>query len=212
MSSVLYYSNFCKNSKTILQKIAKSNVKNNIHFICIDKRIQKNNKTYIILESNQEIILPPDINAVPALLLLNKNYKVIFGEEILNYLNPIELEINNSTNNITNNMANLNIDPEIHKNNNNNYNTNKIPDEPYAYVLNNNLTNVVSDNFSFLDQDSDELSTKGQGGMRQLYRYSTINSLDSISTPEEDYKPDKIGEINIKDLENQRNNISNYQK
>lgn len=208
MSCVLYYSNFCENSKTILQKIAKSNIKNNLHFICIDKRIQKNNKTYIILESNQEIILPPDINAVPALLLLNNNYKVIFGEEILNYLNPIELEINNSTNK----MANISIDNHTNNNySNNNYSNNKpILDEPSAYMLNNNLTNVVSDNFSFLDQDSDELSAKGDGGLRQLYRYSTINSVDSISTPEEDYKPDKIGEVNIKDLENQRNSMPNY--
>ena len=58
--------------------------------------------------------------------------------------------------------------------------------------------------------NSDELSTKGHGGLRQLYRYSTIDSVDTITTPEEDYKPDKIGEVNIKDLENQRNIIPNY--
>ena len=35
MSCVLYYSNFCENSKTILQKIAKSNIKNNLHLASI---------------------------------------------------------------------------------------------------------------------------------------------------------------------------------
>tara|TARA_B100001093_G_C26805903_1_gene1005459 strand:- start:44 stop:679 length:636 start_codon:yes stop_codon:yes gene_type:complete len=211
MSCILYYSNFCENSKKILQKIAKSNIKNDLHFICIDKRIQKNNKTYIILESNQEILLPDNINAVPALLLLNKNYQVIFGEEILTYLNPIEnniVQVKDETHKINNNQM-----PKInnnYNNNNNNNNNNYIQDEPSAYMLNNNLTNVVSDNFSFLDQNSDELSTKGHGGLRQLYRYSTIDSVDSITTPEEDYKPDKIGEVNIKDIENQRNIMPNY--
>ena len=78
MSCILYYSNYCDNSKKIISIISKSSVKNNIHFISIDKRINKNNNTYIVLENGQEIILPNNVNAVPALLLLNQNHKVIF--------------------------------------------------------------------------------------------------------------------------------------
>jgi hypothetical protein len=66
----------------------------------------------------------------------------------------------------------------------------------------------VSDNYSFLDQNSDELSAKGSGGLRQLYSYATIEHSDSIETPPDDYVPDKVGEVNIKNLEQQRNSIN----
>jgi len=79
MSSILYYSNYCNNCKNLLSEISKSNIKNDIHFISIDKRINKNNSTYIILENNEEILLPHTVNAVPALLLINDNYKVLSG-------------------------------------------------------------------------------------------------------------------------------------
>ena len=43
-------------------------------------------------------------------------------------------------------------------------------------ISNNSLnSNIMSDNYSFLDQTSDDLSAKGDGGMRQLYNYATIN-------------------------------------
>ena len=83
MSKILYYSNFCENCKKLLQNLAKSQEKKDMHFICIDSRIQKNNKTYIVLQNGQEILLPPQVNRVPALLFLNqKEQNIIFGEEI----------------------------------------------------------------------------------------------------------------------------------
>ena len=181
MSCILYYSNYCENSKKILSKLASSSIKNKIHFICIDKRIQKNNNTYIILENNLEIILPKTISAVPSLLLINDNYRILLGDDILNYLKPVEDTINNKA---TNNNG-----------------------EPSAFSLNNNISGIISDNYSFLDQNSDELSAKGDGGMRQLYNYATINNIDKIDTPEEDYVPDKVNESNLKEFENIRNEI-----
>ena len=50
MSSILYYSNFCENCKQLLSKISKSDVKKDLHFICIDKRIEKNGSIYVVLE------------------------------------------------------------------------------------------------------------------------------------------------------------------
>jgi hypothetical protein len=41
--------------------------------------------------------------------------------------------------------------------------------------------------------------------MRQLYNYATIDQSDKINTPPDDYIPDKIGEINLKNLESERN-------
>jgi hypothetical protein len=78
MSSILYFSNYCEHSKKLLQLLGKSNIQQNIHFISIDKRVKEaNNKVYIILENGQKIIMPENINRVPALLLLNQGYKFI---------------------------------------------------------------------------------------------------------------------------------------
>ena len=89
MSSILYYSNFCEHSKKLLQSISKANISKDIHFICIDKRIKdSNNKIYIILENGQKIIMPENISRVPALLLLNQNYQVLYGEAIVQYFKP----------------------------------------------------------------------------------------------------------------------------
>lgn len=182
MSSILYYSNFCENSKNLLSSISKSSVKNDLHFICIDKRIQKDNNTYIVLENNQQIVLPNTITAVPALLLINNNYQVLFGSDIVQHLKPVE---------------------EVKTQQATNFNG-----EPSAFNFNGGVSGVVSDNYSFLDQNSDELSAKGDGGMRQLYNYATINQADAIETPPDDYAPDKINEDSLKQYENNRNNIN----
>mgnify|MGYP003643222941 FL=1 len=183
MSKILYYSNFCDNSKKLLQTLAKCQEKKDIHFICIDSRSQKNNKTYIILSNGQEILLPPQVNRVPALLLLNqKDQNIIFGEDIANSIKVTEnLFVSNK--------------PEVIKNN----------EDPMAFSFSGGMSGVVSDNYSFWDQDSDQLSAKGDGGMRQLYSYSTINQSDSINTPEEDYEPDKIGNVSLEKLQQERN-------
>jgi hypothetical protein len=185
MSSILYYSNFCDNCKNLLVKVSKSSIKNDMHFICIDKRIQKNGNTYIVLENNQEILLPNNITSVPSLLLINENYKLIAGNEILNYLKPVEEEKQQIATNFNG--------------------------EPSAYSLGDgtSMMGVVSDNFSFLDQSSEDLSAKGQGGMRQLYSYATINHQDKIDTPPDDYTPDKVNEDNLKQYKEDRNNLQN---
>ena len=78
---ILYYSNFCKHSQKVLQTLAKTQVVDKISFICIDKRVRdpKNNQVYIQLENGGKVVLPPNIHSVPALLLVKKNYQVIYG-------------------------------------------------------------------------------------------------------------------------------------
>ena len=93
VESVFYYSEYCEHSKKILHMLAKSQIRDTINFISIDKRNTKqDNKTYILLENGTEIILPSNITKVPALLLLNKGHNVIFGNEIVSYLEPKETE------------------------------------------------------------------------------------------------------------------------
>jgi hypothetical protein len=153
MSCILYYSKYCEVCKKYLQLLSKSQAQSDIHFICIDKRVKdSNNKTYIILENGQKIILPENITKVPALLLLNQGYQVLYGEQILQHLKPRQQqEVRQAT---QNNM------------------------EPMAFSLGGggNFGNIVSDNYSFLDQDPDELKAEGNGGMRQMHNYVDLNT------------------------------------
>ncbi len=129
-----------------------------------------NGQTYIVLQNREEVLLPSVINKVPALLLLNQNYKVVFGNEILNHLKPAQKTYKEviSTKN----------------------------EEPMAFSLN-GLNDIVSDTYSFLDQSADDLSAKGEGGMRQIHQYSTLNSNTSIVTPEETYQANTLGKQNF---------------
>ncbi len=152
MSSILYYSKYCDVCKNYLQLLSKSNVQNDIHFICIDKRTKENNKTYIILENGQKIILPENVTKVPALLLLNQGYQVLYGEKILEYLKPRQQqEVRQAT---QNNM------------------------EPMAFSLGGGggFGDVVSDQYSFLDQNEEDLKATGNGGMRQMHNYVDLNT------------------------------------
>jgi len=156
MNCILYYSRYCDVCKKYLQILSKSEHQKDIHFICIDKRTKdSNNKTYIILENSQKIILPDNVTKVPALLLLNQGYEVLFGDQILQYLKPVkQQEIKRAT---QNNM------------------------EPMAFSLGNggNFGDIVSDQYSFLDQDANELKADGNGGMRQMHNYVDLNTAFS---------------------------------
>ena len=181
MSMILYYSNYCDKCKTLLQHISKSSVKKDMHFVCIDKRIKRENgATYIILENAQEILLPPTVNKVPALLLLNRGHQVLFGNDINKYVEPVQVV---SQQKATNNNG-----------------------EPLAFSMASSFGyGVASDNYSFLDQESSELSAKGNGGMRQIHHYATINHSDSIETPPDTYSADTIGNVSIEQLQKKRN-------
>jgi len=184
MSSILYYSNFCQHSKNLLQNFGKSVASKEIHFICIDKRAQDPNtgKMNIILENGQKIVLPETVTKVPALLLLNDNYRVIYGEEIQKYMKPAQEAVTKQA--TFNNM------------------------EPMAFALGGGGFGIVSDQYSFLDMDHEELSAKGHGGMRQMHNYVDLQYMDKINTPEDEinYKQsNKIPEgLTVEQLQQQR--------
>ena len=46
MSSVLYYSKYCENCKKLLFELGKSDISKQIHFLSIDKRVNKNKNIY----------------------------------------------------------------------------------------------------------------------------------------------------------------------
>ena len=63
----------------------------------------------------------------------------------------------------------------------------------------------MSDQYCYLDISAEELKAKGSGGLRQMHNYSTLNFVDQIQTPPEDYVPDKVGTVDMGQLEAQRN-------
>lgn len=182
MSCIFYYSKYCEISKKYLQMLSKSNIQKEIHFICIDKRVKDaNNKTYIILENGQKIIMPDSITRVPALLLLTQGYTVLYGEQILQHLKPKqEVETRKAT---QNNM------------------------EPMAFSFGGGggFGDIVSDQYSFLDQNEEDLKATGNGGMRQMHNYVDLNYNTNITidtpTDEQNYKgANRIAEDGSKDL------------
>jgi len=180
MSTILYYSNYCDNCSKLLQFISTSNSKKEMHFINIDKRVKKNNgATYVILENGQELLLPPTINKVPALLLLNKGHQVLFGGDINKHLDSANI---------------IHTNPTV-----------KANGEPMAFSMNNGGFGVASDNYSFLDQDPESLSARGDGGMRQQHHYASLDYNCNIDTPPDTYAPDKIGQVSMEQLEQKRN-------
>ena len=181
MSSILYYSNYCNNCKNLLAILSKTNATNNIHFVCIDKRIKNNNKIYVILENGQHLLLPETITCVPSLMLIKENYRILTGDEIMEHFKFILEEKKNVSTNFNG--------------------------EPMAFSLGSSVDNINSDNYSFLDQNSDELSAKGNGGMRQLYNYATINHVESIETPSDEYIPDKINDTQYNEYKTEREQI-----
>ncbi len=180
MSCILYYSNYSDSCKTMLQVLSQSNVKDDMHFIALDNRVKKpNGATYVVLSNGQEILLPPTITKVPALLLLNHGHRVLFGEEIYDHLKPQQEEMK-----------------QVATEHNG---------EPHAFALGSNGYGVASDSFSFLDQDSGELSAKGNGGMRQQHHYASIEDKFNIETPPDTYAADTIGSVSMEQLQQKRN-------
>jgi len=135
------------------------------------------------MENGEKVLLPPQVNRVPALLLLNKGHQVLYGEQILQHFQPKNAALNDVATGFNG--------------------------EPNAFALGRESMGsgfgVASDNYSFLDQSADELSAKGNGGMRQLYNYATIDLVDKIETPPDTYSPDKVGSVSLEQLQNKRN-------
>jgi len=192
MSCIIYYSNHCDKSKAVLTTLSKSRLQDDIHFLCIDKRVKSGTGAWhIITETGEKVLLPPQVNRVPALLLLNKGHQVLYGDQILQHFQPKNASLNDVATGFNG--------------------------EPNAFALGRESMGggfgVASDNYSFLDQSADELSAKGNGGMRQLYNYATIDLVDKIETPPDTYSPDKVGSVSLEQLQNKRSlEITNQQQ
>ena len=165
MNSVFFYSNYCKHCEKILSDIIKHPLRNDLHYICIDKRRTNDEGiTNIILENGTEMEMPNTLKKVPTLLLINRGNKILEGNDIMVYLNE-------------------QIGEPVRENN-----------EPDCFSINSGSAfGVQSDSYSFYDMNADDLSAKGGGGVRKMHNYCTPMTEDNIETPPDNYVPDKIG-------------------
>jgi len=184
----LYYSNYCKHCQRILQFLVKGNLANKINFLCIDKRERDpiNNQSYIILEDGKRVVMPPNIQSVPSLLLIQQKYRVITGDDIIQHYQHFVNENSNKRQQIMQ----------------------KIEPIGTSLMQSSGGMNIVSEQYTMYDLTPDELSAKGNGGRRQMYNYVSANDQGmSIQTPPDTYEPDKISkDLTLNTLQQQRIN------
>ena len=207
MGYILFYSNYCIQCQKLIQFISKTKVVKKIHFICIDNRKRDaEGNTLVILENGQNMVLPPNITRVPALVLVMQNNRVLFGcDEICRHFNESmgdlpPRSVGAAAASTTHSAAAA---AAVH--------------EPSPYVLNTAVGcgasgfGVTSDQFSYYDTPADDYNLeKGSAGTRQMHNYVSIKAdQHRIWAPEETYKPDKIGEISLEKLQQQRNSEIN---
>lgn len=186
MSCVLYYSNVCPHCKNLLSSLSRSSVKDDIHFLSIDKRKRKGDEVYIVLENGSEILLPKNITKVPSIMLLNRNNKVLEGEDVQKHFD-LMIDAKKPIQNRT------------------------VENDPLSFSMNDVMGSVHSDNFSFLDMSSEELSAKGTGGTRLMYNYSSLEPDQRIETPVDDYVPNKVNPDELKKYREDRQKITERQ-
>lgn len=90
--NILYYSNKCQHCAALLEFVSKNGLTRELECICIDKRALKGSSWVIQLENAKTHTLPPNIDRVPALLLIKEKYQVKFGENIMEYFKPAVTE------------------------------------------------------------------------------------------------------------------------
>ena len=185
-SNILYYSNYCDNCKKLLQVLSRTQIKDDLHFLCVDKRVNMpDGSIQLLIKNGQQVLLPPTITKVPALMLVNNGFHVLFGDQIYQHLQPKER--------IVQKKATFN------------------QGEPDAFSFASfSPSGITSDQYSFLDMNADDLLAKGQGGLRQMHNYVNFNEnlgMD-IETPPDNYTPDKVNESSLEQYERQRNEIN----
>ena len=188
---ILYYSHNCKFSQKLLAHLAKNGMTDKFNFVCIDRRTRDplTQQTYIVLDRGSKVLLPPNVHRVPNLVLINEKYRSVVGDEIYGYL---EILTRNGGKN-----------PQFSENSNGG--------EPAGYVLSSTYggMNIVSETFTYYDANPEELLAKGTGSMRQMHNYVPVavhETQRSIMTPEETYRPNKLGEeVTLDSLQQRRN-------
>jgi SUMO ligase MMS21 Smc5/6 complex component len=158
MTELLFYSTKCNFCAKMLIELR--NLKK-IYYVCVDNTVTINNKKYAVLSNGNHILIIPEITSIPSLLIVqdeNSPINIIKGNDIISHLKKSE-----------------ELPPTIM--------------EYDAAHMNKRNTNcgIFSDTYSFLDMSTEDQKALGDGGVRQMYNYATIEGNFKIETPEETY-------------------------
>ena len=214
MSYVIYYSNYCQNSKNMISRIVKDfeNPKN-IHWLCIDSRTVEGKTTYVLLSNGNKIIIPDAINRVPAMLCL-KDYKISYGADILSTIqNIVKLSSHPSPQNAMVQMVETTRKgqpPVVDKP------RNMLSEsiEPQAYSLGGTgmfSNNVMSDHYSVWETPDEQMLAQGSAGCMQMHNYVNPHYVDTITqAPETVTRAPRMSEsVTVENLQKQRSNEFN---
>lgn len=185
MTDILYYSNYCENCKILLNSLARSNMKDTLHYMCIDNRKKEGNDIYIVFPNNFKILMPSNIRSVPSLLLLTKGGLVLEGGDIYNYLKKKESELESGGVDGGGSGGDF------------------IEKEPAPFGIN-EFGSFHNDTFSFYDENPESMKAEGDGGLRQLHNYVKYGDEININTLPETYVPDKIKNVSLDKLRQER--------
>jgi hypothetical protein len=177
----------------VIQFLVKAGLSEKMNFICIDKRIRdpKTNQIIILFENGKQMPMPPNIQSVPSLLVADRKYQLVLGDDIINHYQPRAKDMQDKAT--------------------------KQNGEPMAFQLipANNGMSIVSEQYTFYDMTPEELSAKGKSDRRQMYNYvAASEGVLTINTPPDTYRPDKVStNVTLDNLQQQRNEeISNADK
>lgn len=182
----LYFSEYCKHSQAILEQLNRLGLQERFRYISVDKRVMKNNITYIILPNGQQFPLPPMINRVPILLLKPSN-EILSGNQILEYIKPQARNIQEQKTMIYN--------------------------EPNPFAFSSDclgMTGVTSDSFSFVESNDNHQEMRldgGTAGLRQMYNYVSADggNMNNIQVPQNlETDKRKKSQYSLEDLEKMR--------
>lgn len=192
----LYYSKNCLHCQKLLSYLAKHGYTNKLNFLPIDRRQrdQTTGQMYLLLDRGTKVLLPANVQNVPSLVCSSsQNFKVLVGNDIYQYINYQLQGLNNEA---------------THNNG-----------EPSGFQL--NQLNTMSEQFTYYSMTPKDLSSKGQGGMRQLLNYvpasyegATANNnmavnagVNRLEPRGEDYRSEKLkaDDVDFESLQKRRN-------
>jgi hypothetical protein len=184
---ILYYSNYCKHSTKVLDFLVKGGLAESLNCICVDKRRRhpQTNQIVVYLENGKQATMPPNVHSVPSLLLVNDNYKLVMGSEIIKHFEPkVKAKLASA-----------------------NFRNGEPTGVPISSISCSGSSNIVSEQYTMFDLTPEELGAKGNGGRRNFGNYVPVSTdTGFIPTPPDTYRPDKIASgTTIEQLQQQRN-------
>lgn len=85
---ICYYSKHCEHSNDLIATLARTPLRQQLHYVCIDVREHGPNGI-VVVHNNERLMLPPNVTKVPALFFPNSN-QCIFENDIVAYLAPVQ--------------------------------------------------------------------------------------------------------------------------